>query len=305
MPTAGPFTCSLILHFWPLGKVPATAATQDATLATEAFGTGPSASPLNLGSCLLFPARASGCLLLGSARPLGSTVRLRGPAQVRQTGLRTSVLPWRTGSRKRRYGTILCHLPTHYCPQPQISSLSFCLPPESPRLSLSATSHPPIRPFSSCLPQRCSYAASVPNPQTDTKAWPSPKVAVICRLFLTFSFCLLFPSVARVGEKEVGAPGREQSPHGLLAGCCARVKKAGPCCIQTGERSRSAPPPPTSAVHPDLVPRSLTGINGHTSCPSPCLHLQAPERWRHLQIEGWVAKQAPPKRLALTLGIGT
>lgn len=61
--------------------------------------------PLNLGSCLFFPARASGCLLLGSAHPLGSTVRLRDPAQGRQTGLRTSVLPWRTGSRKRRYET--------------------------------------------------------------------------------------------------------------------------------------------------------------------------------------------------------
>lgn len=115
------------LHLLPnppplTGRVPATATTLDATVATVAIATATAASPtLNLGSCLLFPARASGCLLLGSAHPLGSTVRLRGPAQGRQTGLRTSVLPWRTGSRKRRYGTILCHSPTHCCRQPWIS----------------------------------------------------------------------------------------------------------------------------------------------------------------------------------------
>lgn len=81
---------------------PAIARTREATRATTAITTATSAALLNLGSCLLFPARASGCLLLGSAHPLGSTVRLSDPAQGRQTGLRTSVLPWRTGSRKRR-----------------------------------------------------------------------------------------------------------------------------------------------------------------------------------------------------------
>lgn len=80
----------------------ATATTPHATTATIAITTATSTSPLNLGSCLLFPAQASGCLLLGSAHPLGSTVRLRDPAQGRQTGLRTSVLQWRTGSGKRR-----------------------------------------------------------------------------------------------------------------------------------------------------------------------------------------------------------
>lgn len=136
----------------------------------------PSASPLNLGSCLLFPARASGCLLLGSARPLGSTVRLRGPAQVRQTGLRTSVLPWRTGSRKRRYGTILCHLPTHCCPQPRFSSLSFCLPPESPKLSLSATSHPPVRPFSLACPSAAPMLPLSPTHRQIPRPGPHPKL---------------------------------------------------------------------------------------------------------------------------------
>lgn len=46
-------------------------------------------------------------------------------------------------------------------------------------------------------------------------------------------------------------------------------------------------------------------MGGHTPLPSPYLHLQAPERWRHLKFEGWEARQAPPKGLSLTPRIGT
>lgn len=298
LPT-GPFTCSRILYFWQPRRMPATATTLDATLATKAIATSASASPLNLGSCLLFPAQASGCLLLGSARPLGSTVRLRGPAQGRKTGLRTSVLPWRTGSRKRRYGTILCHLP-----KPRISYFSFCPPPESPQFSLSATSHPPIRPFSSCLPRHCPYAASVPVPQTDENQGLA-LAQRSCRHPALSDFLFMPHLPAWQGWEKWRWGPLGGSVH--LAACWlahwARVKKVGPCCFQTGDRSLSALPPPTGAIHPDFVP----GYRDQWPhpCPSPYLHPQAPERWRYLQFEGWEARQAPPKRLSLTPGMGT
>lgn len=63
--------------------------------------------------------------------------------------------------------------------------------------------------------------------QIKTKAWPSPKDAVIIWLFLTFSFCLLFLSLAGVGVMEVWAPGREQSPHYLLAGSLCQGEEGG------------------------------------------------------------------------------
>lgn len=44
---------------------------------------------------------------------------------------------------------------------------------------------------------------------------------------LSFSFCLLFLSLARVGEKEVGGPWGEQSPHGLLTGSSYQSEKGG------------------------------------------------------------------------------
>lgn len=203
----------------------ATATTPHATTVTIAITTATSTSPLNLGSCLLFPAQASGCLLLGSAHPLGSTVRLRDPAQGRQTGLRTSVLPWRTGSRKRRYGTEplpLACLPLPATLDPPVSfSAHLQSLPES--LSLSLPSFTLFaRPLSSLLPQRRLHATSVPTPHSGKKsvASSSSKGSVVIWLSLIFSASLLFLNVARVGEKEVGTSGRA-----LTAGW---VRKMGP-----------------------------------------------------------------------------
>lgn len=115
--------------------------------------------PLNLGSCLLFPARESGCLLLGSAHPLGSTVRLRDPAQEadRQGSEPQSCHGERAAEREGMKWSLCC-LPAHCCQQPwTFLSLS---------LSLSANSHPPARPLSSLLAQHCPHAIPLPSPQT-------------------------------------------------------------------------------------------------------------------------------------------
>lgn len=88
--------------------------------------------PLNLGSCLLFPAQASGCLLLGSAHSLGSTVRLRDPAQEadRQGSEPQSCHGERAAEREGMKWS-LCRLPAHCCQQPwTFLSLSLSVPPE-------------------------------------------------------------------------------------------------------------------------------------------------------------------------------
>lgn len=185
-------------HHWPSHPLPnppllearasgaavlATATTPHATTATIAITTATSTSPLNLGSCLLFPAQASGCLLLGSAHPLGSTVRLRDPAQGRQTGLRTSVLQWRTGSGKRRYGPeplpLACLLlPAALDPPVSFSAHLHSLP-ES--LSLSLCHLSPSLPGHSAL--SCRSAAPMPllSPphRQETNLWLHPHLKVL------------------------------------------------------------------------------------------------------------------------------
>lgn len=166
---------------------------------------------LNLGSCLLFPAQASGCLLLGSARPLGSTVRLSDPAQGRQTGLRTSVLPWRTGSRKSRYGPEpppLARLLLPAASDPPLSARLRSLPD-----SLSVTSHPPHR--ATWLSGRSAAPCRLPPHPTDGKqpvASPPPE-ALQSPGSLWFSLLPACFSTCKGGRKEVGPPGRGQSPH--------------------------------------------------------------------------------------------
>lgn len=169
----------LLLEARASGAAAPAPAAPDATTATRAITIATSASPLNLGSYLLFPAQASGSLLLGSTRPLGSTVRHRDPAQGRQTGPRTSVLPWRTGNRKRRYGTELLPLACLLLPAASDPPVSFCSPPESPGLPLSATSHPPYQ-----APQLPAATALSPHYlylhlQTGENPWlrPHPKMS--------------------------------------------------------------------------------------------------------------------------------
>lgn len=153
--------------------------------------------------------------MLGSARPLGSTVRLRHPAQGRQTGLRTSVLPWRTGSRTRRYGTE--PLPTACLLPPIAQTLPFSLSLSLPD-SLSANSHPPCQATQLFLAPVLPPCRLHPIPQTRKKpvASPSSRAAVIIWLS-DFFFFLLFLNLARVGEEEAGARGGGRH---LPAGWC-------------------------------------------------------------------------------------
>lgn len=84
----------------------------------ESVSTAVSASPLNLDS-FLFPAGASGCLLLGSARPLGSTVSLSDPAKADRQGSEPQSCHGGRAAEREGMERSLCYLPLHCCQQPQ------------------------------------------------------------------------------------------------------------------------------------------------------------------------------------------
>lgn len=185
--------------------------------------------------------------------------------------------------------------------------LSFCLPPEPPRLSLPPLTTPPHprQAIQLSLATRLPQCPSIPTPrQVKTEPSPSPQGAVLLWLFLTFSSSLSFLNVARVGEKEAGTPGGGSSclTAGWPAGSWSQGEKGGVLCLQTGERPPSALPPPAGAIHPDWdqwphLPPS----------PSPpCV--SRPQRGGDthcIQCEGWEARRAPSKRPALTPRSGT
>lgn len=179
--------------------------------------------PLNLGSCLLFPAQASGYLLLGSAHPLGSTVRLRDPAQeADRQGSEPQSCHGERAAKREGMKRSLCRLPAHCCQQPQtFLSLSLSLPPEP--------LHSPCLPTLTLLPGHSglSWHSTVPMPPlSPTHRQEKAQSSCHC-LALIFSSSLLFLNLVRVGEKEVGTSEREPSRHHWLAHH-PRVRKAGP-----------------------------------------------------------------------------
>lgn len=218
---------------------PAIARTREATRATTAITTATSAALLNLGSCLLFPARASGCLLLGSAHPLGSTVRLSDPAQGRQTGLRTSVLPWRTGSRKRRYETEPLSLASPLLPAALDSPISLSVRLLQSLQTLPLCQLTPSLPGLSAL--SCHDAAPMP-PLSSPHSQENARGLALTQRYCGFIMwlCLIFSSLfylnlARGGEKEVRpsgqgcsliTPGRER--RGL---CTRQVRGPSDLCL--------------------------------------------------------------------------
>lgn len=94
------------------------------------------------------------------------------------------------------------------CPLLPVASdlLSLFLPTSRVSQTFSAVSHPPTRPFSSCLPQRYPCADSVPIPQIKTKPWPLPKGAIIIQLFLSL-FASYFSAWQGWEKRRWGAPG--------------------------------------------------------------------------------------------------
>lgn len=188
------------------------------------------------------------------------------------------------------------------CPLLPIASdlLSLFLPTSRVSQTFSAVSHPPTRPFSSCLPQPCPCADSVPIPQIKTKAWPLPKGAVIIQLFL--SLLPLISQLGKGGRKGGGGPWGEQSPHGLLTGSSYQGEKGGALLPPDRWEVTLSSATPTRCHLSRLG--SLEPHQDHWP-HTPHLHLPAPGRWRHVQFEGWEARQAPPKRPSLTPGIST
>lgn len=149
--------------------------------------------PLNLGSCLLFPAQASGCLLLGSAHPLGSTVRLRDPAQeADRQGSEPQSCHGERAAEREGMKRSLCRLPAHCCQQPRtFLSLSLSATRAS-TLSLSYNSHPPVRPLRSLLAQHCSMPPLSPTHRQE-------KAQSSCHR-LALSDFLFFPPISQPGK---------------------------------------------------------------------------------------------------------
>lgn len=175
-----------------------------------------------------------GCLLLGSAHPLGSTVRLRDPAQEadRQGSEPQSCHGERAAEREGMKWSLCCLL-AHCCQQPwTFLLLSLSLPTLTLLPGHSALSGTALSP---CHP---SPAHRQENPKG---------TMIIFSLYLIFSSSLLFLNL--VWEKRRWGPpgGAITSPAGWLT----RVRKAGPI-HPTGER------PLSDSLPPQQVPSILT-----------------------------------------------
>lgn len=116
-------------------------------------------SALKCGSCLLFPARAGGCLLLISARPVGSAVRLRDPAKADRQGSHPQSCHGGRAAEREGMEWSFCRLPATVpaawdlpTSLPATSGGSWTLP------SLSATSYPP------CQATQLSNCITTPHP---------------------------------------------------------------------------------------------------------------------------------------------
>lgn len=126
-------------------------------------------SVLKCGSCLLFPARAGGCLLLISAHPVGSAVRLRDPAKADRQGSHPQSCHGGRAAEREGMEWSFCRLPATV---PAAWDLPASLPATSGGSwtppSLSATSHPPCQatPLSCCLTTPCPLS----SPHSEEKA---------------------------------------------------------------------------------------------------------------------------------------
>lgn len=118
-------------------------------------------SALNCGSCLLFPAQAGGCLLVVSARPIGSTVRLRDPAKADRQGSHPQSCHGGRAAEREGMEWSFCHLPATV-PAAWDLPTSLSATSESPGLSTSLSVTSPSMPGYSAL------AAALPHTLTIT-----------------------------------------------------------------------------------------------------------------------------------------
>lgn len=162
-------------------------------------------SALKYGSCLLFPAQADGCLLLISARPVGSAVRLRDPAKADRQGSHPQSCHGGRAAEREGMEWSFCCLPATV---PAAWGLPASLPATSrgswTLLSLSATSDRP------CQATQLSCCITTPypplsSPHSEERAQSlklHPEVLSLSESSVSDSF--LFLKLERVGGRKVG-----------------------------------------------------------------------------------------------------
>lgn len=210
-----------------------------------------------------FPARAGGCLLVGSAHPLGSTVRLRDPAKADRQGSEPQSCHGGRAAEREGMEWSFCRFPT--------SSLGpSCLSSATSRVSWTplnvfltfflTTFHPPCQ-ATQLLPLHCPYTSySHPAGRRNPEAKASPR-AVVSVWLSDF----LPPSISQPGKG-----GRKEGREHRNADSSSQSKKTGP--VRPDGREGPHLCHPNSTFHPYWGPLSPARINGHTHpLPSLCV----------------------------------